>query len=214
MSIQWRTINRSKCLSASLRSVISFAVLLMSGCGQEDQATRPSRIPKETVRQTVEAVAPISERAFRDAAFQGQLETVRHAIDQGVEVDGTDPEGRTALHLASFDGHTDVVRNLLENGAVVDRRNRAGQTALMFAATGSNRETVRVLLEANANPNLFDSGEGFTALMHAAAEGHLEVVRILLNHGADATIRDVDEDTALDFASRNGHSDVVLLLSQ
>ena len=50
--------------------------------------------------------------------------------------------------------------------------------------------------------------------MFAAAEGQLEVVQALLSHGADATLSDVDGDTALDFASQNGHSDVVGRLSQ
>jgi ankyrin repeat protein len=83
----------------------------------------------------------------------------------------------------------------------------------MYAASGSNHETVRVLLEAGADPNIRDKVEQFTALMFAAAEGQLEVVQTLLDHRADVTLRDVDGDTALDFASQNGHSDVARLLS-
>ena len=49
--------------------------------------------------------------------------------------------------------------------------------------------------------------------MHAAAEGQLEVVKTLLEHHADPQIRDVDGDTARDFAERNGHAEVVRLLS-
>jgi ankyrin repeat protein len=83
----------------------------------------------------------------------------------------------------------------------------------MYAASGPNQETVRVLLENGADPLLSDHDERFTALMFAAAEGHVGVVRTLLRHGSDPDIVDIDGDKALDFAARNGHEEVVRLLS-
>jgi ankyrin repeat protein len=213
MPIQWKTIDPNGNLSSSLIGIISFAILLTCGCSR-DQATQSSRAPKDPVRRTGEVVASISEQAFRDAALKGEIKTVREAIEQKVELDAADAEGRTALQLASYDGHTDVVRTLLDCNSVIDHRDGVGRTALMYAASGSNHETVRVLLEAGADPNIRDKVEQFTALMFAAAEGQLEVVQTLLDHGADVTLSDVDGDTALDFASQNGHSDVARLLSQ
>jgi ankyrin repeat protein len=213
MLIQQKAIDDSGRLYWSLTGVISFAVLLMCGCSQ-DQATRSSTESNEPAPPVEEAVARISDQAFRDAALKGEVKTVLLAIEQGVEVDASDAEGRTALQLASYDGHTDVVEKLLDNGPVVDHLDEAGRTALMYAASGSNHETVRVLLEAGADPDIVDKVEGFTALMFAAAEGQLEVVQTLLDHGADVTLRDGDGDTALDFASQNGHGDVIQLLSR
>ena len=82
----------------------------------------------------------------------------------------------------------------------------------MYAASGPNHETVRVLLEAGAVPNVVDKGERFTALMFAAAEGQQEVVRLLLHHNADVTLRDIDGDTARDFAAKNGHNEIVRMM--
>ena len=73
---------------------------------------------------------------------------------------------------------------------------------------------VRVLLEHKADPLLADREERFTALMFAAAEGQTEVVRMLLSHGSDPSMVDVDGDTALDFAMKNGHSEAVALLKR
>ena len=70
-----------------------------------------------------------------------------------------------------------------------------------------------MLLDAGVEINAVDTGEGFTALMHAAAEGQVKVVQILLRYKADPAIRDVD-GTARDFATRNGHSEVVKLLTK
>ena len=152
--------------------------------------------------------------SFRNAALEGQLETVQQAIEAGVDVNSLDEGRRTALLMAAFNGHTRIVKLLLDNGASVEHRDLAGRTALLYASTGANDETVRVLLEAGAEPNVTDKGEGFTPLMHAAAEGQAKVVQTLLKHNADPTLRDVDGDTALDFATQNGHDNVVRLLSK
>jgi ankyrin repeat protein len=156
----------------------------------------------------------IDDSAFQDAALEGRIETVRRAIEEGVDVGAMDEGGRTALLLASFNGHTPIVKLLLDHGAELGHRDATGRTALMYAATGANEETVRLLLEAGAKPNVTDLGEHFTALMHAAAEGQAKVVQLLLQHNADPTLRDVDGDTAGDFATRNGHAEVVRLLTK
>ncbi len=95
----------------------------------------------------------------------------------------------------------------------VDDRDGSGRTALMYAASGPHRESAELLLEWQADPDLADQEERFTALMFAAAEGQAGVVQTLLRHGADPGLTDVDGDTALDFAARSGHREVVRMLS-
>jgi uncharacterized protein len=51
-------------------------------------------------------------------------------------------------------------------------------------------------------------------LMMAAAEGQSEIVALLLKHGADPSAKDVDGETALQFAASKGHQAVVNLLSK
>ena len=58
-----------------------------------------------------------SEQALRNAALDGQIETVRSRLDKGVSTDAPDPDGRTALMMAAFNGHTETVRLLLDRGA-------------------------------------------------------------------------------------------------
>jgi hypothetical protein len=156
---------------------------------------------------------PVDVPAFLDDALNGKLEAVRQALKAGVDVNVADEQRRTALLFASFNGHT-AVAQLLDQGATLNQRDAVGRTALMFAATGANAETVELLLEAGAEVNAVDADEKFTALMHAAAEGQVKVVGVLLKHNADSAIRDTDGDTAQDFAARNGHAEVVRLLSK
>ncbi|WP_168205176.1 ankyrin repeat domain-containing protein [Bythopirellula goksoeyrii] len=214
-------------------------VMLLIGCEQSEELAKmgveepisndspvdvPQRSAKETSeetkKQTQNVSTPETEQvevdfsAFQDAALAGDGRKVQQAIDGGIDVNQADDQQRTALMLAAFNGHTPIVKLLLDDGAELDHRDALGRTALMFAATADNGETVELLIDAGADVNAVDTGEGFTSLMHAAAEGQLKVVQILLKHQADPTIRDVDGDTALDFATQNGHTDVVNLLTQ
>ncbi|MGD9345338.1 MAG: ankyrin repeat domain-containing protein [Candidatus Aminicenantes bacterium] len=149
---------------------------------------------------------------LRDAAARGQIQEVRAVLEKGADVNTADELGRTALMLGAFDGHTEIVRLLLSKGAQVDLRDSSGRTALMYSSSGPFPETVQLLLDWKADPNLVDGIERWTALMFAAGEGQLEVVKILLEHNADPSLKDVDGDTALTFAQRNGHAQVVRLL--
>lgn len=194
--------------------VVSLCVLPHIGCRSEGGA-QESRAQKEAppAPRTNPAVTA-DEDALWDAALEGRLQAVLSALSKGADVNALDQERRSALMLAAFNGHTEVVRALIEKGASVNATDSMGRTALMFASSGPSPDTVRLLLENKAEPDVQDSGEGWTALMFAAGEGLAEVVQVLLEHGADRMLKDVDGDTALDFARKNGHTLVVRLLDR
>ena len=115
--------------------------------------------------------------------------------------------------LASYNCFSAIVEYLLEHKAKVDARDNLNRTALMYASTGPFAETVQLLIDAGANVNAADAQENWTPLMFAAAEGQADVVKILLKHGATTANRDVDGDTALQFALSKGHQEVADLIS-
>jgi len=153
-------------------------------------------------------LGPAEEEAFRVAAHDGELATVKALLGQGISYDAVDQDGHTALMFAAFNGHSEIVLSLLDAGADIDLRDYLGRTALLYGATGPFPETVKILLDHGADPNLVDSDEHFSPLMHAAAEGNLEVVKVLLAYGADRSLKDVDGDDAASFALQSGHMQV------
>ena len=185
---------------------------------QNDETTESPETPRQQSLLRDSNSAPVSnpmrEQALRDAAYEGRIQAVQQELTQGANPNTSDENGRTALMLAAFNGYDTVVKALLTHNAKVNTCDNTGRTALMYAASGPNEQTVRMLLEKKADPNIKDKGEGWTALMFAAAEGQTQVVKDLLQHGADKTAKDIDGETACDFARNNSHGDVVRLLEQ
>ena len=143
------------------------------------------------------------------ASLEGNIQIVQNALDNGVDPNTVDENKRTALMFAAYNGNTDIVKLLINKGVDVNSADEIDRTALMYASTGPFVNTVLALLEAGAEPNLIENEENWTAAMMAAAEGQLEVLKTLVSYGADLKMVDIDGESLLDFATSNGHSDVV-----
>ena len=192
------------------RSLLGVVFAVLIGCGSPPDDRLPEA-PRAAVApqgaETPEATPPVT-----DPAAAARLERVRLSLEQGLDVNKADPDGRTALMMAAFDGYTDVVELFLDHGAEVDRRDGSGRTGIMYAASGPFPQTVELLARSGADVNLADAAEGWTALMLASAEGHQPVVQVLLQHGADPRVADQDGDTAISHARARGQARIVSLL--
>lgn len=202
------------CPNNTVYCITFFILAVLAGCKPPTGGTEdPVQGLKETWHMTDEIeqaqAGPEQEENFRMAAHDGDLETLRILLGQGISCDAADQDGHTALMFAAFNGHSEIVLYLLDAGAEIDRVDYLGRTALLYGSTGPFPETVRILLDRGADPNKVDGDEHFSPLMHAAAEGHLEVVKVLLEYGADRSLRDVDGDDAATFAEQSGHLQVV-----
>ncbi len=152
------------------------------------------------------------DRALVQAAFDGELATVKAAMQKGASVEAKAPKGRTSIHWAAVNGHLDVIEFLHAEGADLDASDGGGMTPLMFAVKGKHADVVAFLLENGAEVNARSIKIGLTPLTIAAAVGNVDVVRILLSHGADLELPERSGDTALDRARQYEHPDVAALL--
>jgi len=177
---------------------------------------KSKNISKESIPELVSTNNITSESTTDStiylAAINGNTKKVLEFIENGISVDATDEDGRTALMYSSYNGHTQLAGELIKRGADVNQSDNNGRNALMFASSGPFPETVKLLLDNNADPNIADKEEHFTALMYASSEGQLDNVKLLLAYKSDPSLKDADGDSALVFAINNGHTQIVNLL--
>lgn len=65
-------------------------------------------------------------------ACKGDVEGLQDLLDEGVDVNSIDLDGRTALHIAACEGHVGVVKLLLSRKANIDARDRWGSTVYLY----------------------------------------------------------------------------------
>ena len=123
-----------------------------------------------------------------EATKQGRIFMVNYLLDKkGVDINVTDKDGHTALISAC----------LLDDNKAATRR-----------------KLVRLFLAKNANVNLVDNS-GRNALMWACYLGKIDVVKILFGRSLvdlDFSLMDRTGNTALHYASSNGHYTLTRML--
>lgn len=139
--------------------------------------------------------------ALREESMQA-FEALLNA--DGIDVDMRAFNGDTALMIACFKGNMAAVEALLTRGASVTH---SGWTPLHYAAANGSNEIVHLLL-ARAAPLDARSPNNTTPMMMAAWGGHIMTVKLLLDQGADATLKNDQGMSAIDFAVKAGHTDI------
>uniref|UniRef100_A0A0R0IRN2 Protein kinase domain-containing protein n=1 Tax=Glycine max TaxID=3847 RepID=A0A0R0IRN2_SOYBN len=78
-------------------------------------------------------------------ACRGDAKGVDDLLNEGIDVNSIDLDGRTALHVAACEGHVEVARLLLTRKANLDARDRWGSTAAADAKYYGNTEIYYML---------------------------------------------------------------------
>ncbi|MFV0506728.1 MAG: ankyrin repeat domain-containing protein [Bacteroidales bacterium] len=153
----------------------------------------------------------VADDIFFQAAFDGDTAIINEYL-KTVDVNSRDQDSTTALMYAAFNGHLDLAKHLLEKGADVKLVNKLDRSALMFAATSPSAEMVQLLIDKGADVNLGDKEENWTPYLMAAAEGLIKNMDVLEEAGADIMAKDVDGETALDFAMAHQKQEAMVYL--
>ena len=137
------------------------------------------------------------------AAMRGDVEQVKALLAADPDlVSSKDERGWTPLYFAAASGHKDVVELLIANKADINAFNQ-NFTPLHAAVMNRHPDVADLLIASNAQVTIFD----------AAAGGYLEIVKSQLKtNPALLSVTDDTGWTALQYAARNGHLDMVKLL--
>ena len=182
------------------------------------------------------------DRAFRNAAENGDTALVERLLAAGADVNAKGGRGRrargavTALMNAAANGHADVVELLIDAGADLNLQEPGlreegcdlsecyGRTALLFAVERDHADIVKLLVEAGADVNVRRKDNyGDTALIQAVEDRGYNIVKQLLaapNIDVNMKSKGIEryswsknrEFSALVAAVRNNKPDIVELL--
>lgn len=152
------------------------------------------------------------------AVYRKDLRRLDLLLATGVDINGTDEDGRTPLMHAVLDSEPDplFIRHLLEEGAVPDIADASQRwTALHFAAQAQVPDVVHLLVEAGARVDAQDVF-GNTPLWRAVMTPHPKtaVIDVLLRGGADPGARNSHGVSPLDVVRKRGLLDLQLQLER
>ncbi len=117
-----------------------------------------------------------------EAAWNGDLDSVKGALKTGADINQRNEMGWPALIGSAMNGHIDVVKFLLEKGADVNAENK-GTTALMCAAMNGHVDAVKFLIKHGADVNAVDR-KGNSVVRYANSRGQQAIVQLLVDAGA------------------------------
>ncbi len=133
--------------------------------------------------------------SFWAAVKKGDLITLEHLLQEGVNPDLLDKNGATALSHAAENQDLPLLTLLVKQGADINRITES-RTALMTAAAKGDARLVEALLDMGADIKV-EMEAGQTALHFGIMGGNLNVVKLLLEKGADINHSTADGSTAL-----------------
>ena len=114
------------------------------------------------------------------AAIQStHVDRISALIDQGCDVNASDPEGKSMLMLAVAKGEPEIVNLLIASQADVNARDSEDKSVLMLAVEKAEPDIVELLLASQADVNACDSDDK-SMLMLAVAKGEPGIVQLLI----------------------------------
>ncbi|MHC4501292.1 MAG: ankyrin repeat domain-containing protein [Planctomycetota bacterium] len=175
-----------------------------------------------TLRKTISSLAVVAlmvalagcRKSLHEAVQYNDLETVKHLIRKGVNVNAQNEDGETPLHIAAILGRTKAGELLIDNGADIHARTNAGRTPLHTACSSGEVAVAKLLVEKGADISALDQIKGTP--LHTAGHGcNPQIVKLLVEKGADVNARDRYGHTPLYWAvsyGGYGHREIVQTL--
>uniref|UniRef100_A0A7S1WZ51 Uncharacterized protein n=1 Tax=Tetraselmis chuii TaxID=63592 RepID=A0A7S1WZ51_9CHLO len=148
------------------------------------------------------------------AAKCGSLHSIRHILQNGVDVNYRHPQGKhTAVHEAAKFGRLAELKLMVEGfGAKTTLRDEDFNLPVHAATAAGHTHVVAYFIESGvATVNEWST---YWSLLHIAAfGGHVSTVKWLLEHGADPRVRGIHGRMPLHRAAYNDHKGAVACIT-
>ncbi len=109
---------------------------------------------------------------------QNNIEGVKKALKEGVNVNTRDKDKRSLLLLATLGKQVKMAMLLTEKGADVNLQDNILDSPFLYAGASGQTELIQLFLANGARFDVFNRYNG-SALIPACERGHVETVRLL-----------------------------------
>ncbi|MEH7346966.1 ankyrin repeat domain-containing protein [Bacillus sp. JJ1532] len=114
------------------------------------------------------------------AAERKETETIKRLIDEGVDINTKDSEGRTATMIATYNNDVETAKVLIKAGANVNIQDNMKNNPFLYAGAEGYVEILKLTIEAGADPAMINRYGG-TALIPASEHGHIDAIKEILS---------------------------------
>lgn len=118
---------------------------------------------------------------FLTAAVRGDTATLKKCLGQGVEINVTNRQGRTAVTIASLNQQYDCVALLIDAGADINMQDETCFNPFLLSCLNNDLRLLRLVLPAKPDLTRLTRFGG-VCITPASEKGHVEIVRELLAH--------------------------------
>lgn len=158
------------------------------------------------------------------AATTKDFDKLKQLLQEGVDINSQDSQGRTALMMSLVPNFRDnnvfnllntsaenndekITQFLIENGANVNIQNNRGDTALIFAIELSNNNAAKLLIEKGADVNIINNKKQNALFYTPNDENYasvIEMMKMLIDAKINVNQQDEQGDTILMKLVRSG----------
>lgn len=121
------------------------------------------------------------EEQLIQAAKGKDADTVRRLIEDGVDINTQDSEGRTSTMIATYNNDAETAKILIGAGADVNIHDDMENNPFLYAGAEGYIEILKLTIEAGADPSITNRYGG-TALIPASEHGYIDVIKELLTN--------------------------------
>ena len=122
----------------------------------------------------------MQEQLF-EAVEGKEFDTVRELLNNGVDINAQDEQGRTAIMIATYANDAEMVKVLIDEGADVDIQDDMLNNPFLYAGAEGYMDVLKLIIAAGADPKITNRYGG-VALIPASEHGYVEVVEELLTN--------------------------------
>ncbi|MFO1445102.1 ankyrin repeat domain-containing protein [Bacillus sp. Bva_UNVM-123] len=122
----------------------------------------------------------MNEQLFQ-AAERKEAKTIRGLIEEGVDINTQDSDGRTAMMIATYNNDVEIVKVLIAAGADVNIQDHIQNNPFLYAGAEGYLDILKLTIKAGADPSITNRYGG-TALIPASEHGYVDVIKELLTN--------------------------------